>query len=982
VAEVNLSLLGGFAAEVGGEPVPDAAWRLKKARELVKLLALAPGHRLLREQAMDELWRDRGPDAAANNLNQAVYVARRALHADAIGVHHGVLELDADVDVDRFEAAAATARDAGTSASYRTALALYPGDLLPENRYDDWAAPRRDDLVALAATLRDELEALGPAATARRSALPADAGAFVGRAREVEELVPLLHGRRLLTLAGPGGVGKTRLALQLARSAEPSYPDGAALVELAAISDPRLVPDAVATGLDLRPLQGQALVDALVEFLAPRTFLLVIDNCEHVLAAAAGLADALLRAAPQLTILATSREPLRASGEVVFRVPSLDIPDPESPRSPQELLGFESVQLFVERAQAAVPGFELDRDNAGDVVRICLRLDGLPLALELAAGRVGALGPAAIADRLGDRFRVLRSGSHAAPTRQQTLSATLQWSHDLLEPDEQMVFRRLAAFAGSFDLEAAETVCAGDGIDTADIVDLLARLVEKSLVAVGESSSRQRRYRLLETVRIYARERLDEARETAAFADRQARWALALAEAERGSPRLDRDAANVRVALETLLATAPVDALCFCATLWPFWLRRIDLHEAQRGFDAALAAAPERTALRAEALLASAAIDYRSGALARGLENAEESYAVAEEIGDPRAQWRALQRVGEFGIARDAADLALPWLEKALELARNQGFAAAAATGVYTMGVAHWIVGDLARTEALVASGIGALRELGDSQELIPALVNIAELRSPRPGGLPGLGLAFEDSLHPFVEITCEAAVSYALANQAGLARARGDLVKARRLLDESAARFADAGDTAGSASVAVRRAYLELAEGALSAARTALDEALELRRGQGDRRGVGLVLAGLGLIDTTAGQYASADRELAEARDLFRRAGDRWGLCSTLWRTADLAFARGDLEGAQAALDEARGVIGPTERERWMANTLAGLAELALLRGEADRAAALLVDARDRYLARDDALGVAEVDERLGALAKQGLSGGKVGLG
>ena len=981
MAKISLSLLGGFAAEVDGASIPDAAWRLKKARELVKLLALAPGRRLLREQAMDELWRDRAPEAAANNLNQAVYVARRALHAEAIAVRDGVLELDAEVDVDRFEAAAAAARDAGTPAAYRTALALYTGDLLPENRYDDWAAPRRDDLVALAGALGEELAVLGPAAAGRRSALPVDAGAFVGRDRELHELMPLLRGRRLLTLAGPGGVGKTRLALELARTAEPSYADGAALVELAAIGDPRLVPDAVATALDVRPLQGQELVDALVDFLAPRTFLLVIDNCEHVLAAAAGLADALVRGAPQVTILATSREPLRVSGEVVFRVPSLDIPDPESACSPEELLGFESVQLLVERAQAAAPGFVLDRDNAADIVRICLRLDGLPLALELAAGRIGALGPTAIADRLGDRFRVLRSGSHAAPTRQQTLSATLQWSHDLLEPDERILFRRLAAFAGSFELEAAETVCAGAGIDGADVADLLARLVEKSLVAVDERSSRERRYRLLETVRIYAGERLDEAGERAAFAGRQARWALALAEAERGSPRLDRDAANVRVALETLLATAPVDALCFTTTLWPFWLRRIDLHEAQRSLDAALAAAPERTALRAQALLAAAAVDYRSGALARGLEKAHEGLAVADEIGDARAKWRALQFLGEFGIAHDAADLALPWLEKALELARGQGFAAATASGVYTLGVAHWIVGDLERAEELVARGIDLLRELGDSPEPIPALVNIAELRSPRPGGLPGLGVAFEDSLHPLVEITCSAAVSYALANQAGLARARGDLAQARALLEESAGQFAEAGDTAGKASVGVRRAYLELAEGALPAARAALEEALELRRALSDRRGVGLALAGLALIDTTAGEYASAERELAEARDLFRRAGDRWGLSSTLWRTADLAFARGDLDGAQAALEEAREVLVPTQRERWLANTLAGLAELALLRGEAARGAALLVDARERYLARDDALGVAEVDERLGALAKHGLSDGKAGL-
>ena len=215
----------------------------------------------------------------------------------------------------------------------------------------------------------------------------------------------------------------------------------------------------------MRALSGQKLVDAVVEFLAPRSLLLVVDNCEHLLAAALGSRTRCCAPRPQLTILATSREPLRVPGEVVFRVPSLDIPDPEQTLEPRELLRYEAVRLFVERADAAAPGFALDEENAADVARICFRLDGLPLALELAAGRLGALGPAAIAERLDDRFRVLRSASHASPTRQQTLTATLQWSHDLLEPDERTLFRRLAVFAGGFELEAVESVCAGGELD-------------------------------------------------------------------------------------------------------------------------------------------------------------------------------------------------------------------------------------------------------------------------------------------------------------------------------------------------------------------------------------------------------------------------------------------------------------------------------------------------------------------------------------
>ena len=255
-----MSLLGGFTAAVDGKPVPETAWRLKKARELVKLLALAPGHRLLREQAMDVLWRDRTPDAAANNLHQAVHVARRALDADAIKVRDGVLQLAAEVDVDRLERAAEEARSAGTAAAYRAALSLYGGELLPENRYDDWAEARRDELAQLAAALEGELGGLPPDADERRPRLPARTGSFIGRARELDELTALLGGTRLLTLTGTGGVGKTRLALELARGAEPSYADGAALVELDSVADARLIPDAIADALDVRSLSGESCI--------------------------------------------------------------------------------------------------------------------------------------------------------------------------------------------------------------------------------------------------------------------------------------------------------------------------------------------------------------------------------------------------------------------------------------------------------------------------------------------------------------------------------------------------------------------------------------------------------------------------------------------------------------------------------------------------------------------------------------------------
>ena len=966
VPPVTIGLLGGFSARVDGEPVPERAWRLKKARELVKLLALASGHRVHREQAMDVLWRDRDPASAANNLNQAVHVARRALGANVIDVRDELLVLAARIDVDEFERAAADARKAGAAGAYRAALAVYAGELLPENRYDDWAEERRSELAELHDVLVAELAALP--VDDRLQRLPAETSTFVGRTHELAELRSLLDGTRLLTLSGTGGAGKTRLALELARAVEQRYVSGAVVVELAAVSDPRLVPAAVAAALDLRALPGQELVDALVDFLVPRTFLLVVDNCEHVLGTSATLVDRLLRAAPALTVVATSREPLRVAGEVVFRVPSLAIPDLQEAPATSELLRFEAVRLFVDRAAAASPDFAVDEENAADVARICVRLDGLPLALELAASRLGALEAAAVAERLDDRFRVLRARSHTAPTRQQTLQATLQWSHDLLAADEQLLFRRLAVFAGGFELGAVESVCAGDGLERSEIVDVLARLVEKSLVARGDVAGGSR-YRLLETVRLYARQQLEASGETRALADRHADWALELAEPG-DRPELDREEANLLAALDTLRADRPPDALRLCVALWTFWLRHLDLAEAYRRFDDALAAVPERTSFRAEALLAAAALEARGGALVPMHAHAGESLSVATEVGDPRAEWAALHFQGAFAITYAVVN-ALPQLEPALALAREEGFAAEEALGVYTLGVAHWFLGDPAAAESLVAGGIDAFRALDDPDRMIPSPINVGEMRVPAGRGRPGVRVVLEDSFQPFVEVSCDAALSYALVNQATIVRVRGDVEHAGELLNESDERFLAAGDERGRADVLVRRAYLHVTEGSIPEARGCLEQALDYRRRTNDRRGIGLALSGLGMIDTDAGDYAEAERTLDEARSLFRRAGDRWGLIIALLRTTDLEIARDRLDAADAALAEAEAVVRETDLSRWNAHLQSASAEVAALRGEGERAVRLFAEAAERYAANADGVGAALMQGRLRSLAK-----------
>jgi predicted ATPase len=965
VSDVTIGLLGGFVAVQGGQPVPGNVWRLRKARELVKLLALAPNHRMHREQAMDLLWGESDPAAAANNLNQVVHVARRALGRDAIDARDGLLWLEAEVDVDVFERVAADARRARTLAGYRAALSLYGGELLPENRYDDWAQERRQDLAELHEALERELVELGLLGGVR--GLPVDASSFVGREHELRELRALLSRTRLLTLTGTGGAGKTRLALELARRAEASYREGAALAELAPVTDAKLVVDAVGAALDIRAFPGTGLAEAIADVLASRSLLVVLDNCEHVLGACASLVDRLLRAAPLLTILATSREPLRLPAEIVFRVPSLALPDPDVDLAPADLLRHEAVQLFVERAAAAAPGFELDAENAADVARICFRLDGLPLALELAAGRLGALGPASLAERLDDRFGLLRAGSRAAPTRQQTLEATLQWSHELLASDERVLLRRLSVFAGGFGLDAAEQVCAGEALAVGEVADVLSRLVDKSLV-VADRPGRELRYRLLETVRHYAKARLEAAQEAEAFARRHVDWALALAERERGSRRLDPEAANLRAALDTLVAGAPVDALRMCVALWPFWLRRIDLEEGQRRLEDSLAAAPARTPLRADALLAVAALCLRGGRLSLAAEHARESLAIASEHADAELQWRALYFLGGLAITGERWREAIAWLERALEVARREGLAVAEALCVYCTGMAHGSHGDVALAEELMAESVERFQTLAKSEERIPCPPAISEIRVPTVAG-SGPRPVFIDTMNSFVQVSARQAIGHALASQAVAAYERGELARARRLLEDAGERFRRAGDERGEAEVHVRLAYFELAEGSTKDARSHLEHALAARHRLGDRRGLGMALAGLGLIDAVAGEYERAGRELAEARELFRRAADRWGLAAAMCNTAELEIARGELDAAEAALEEAQAVAGETGIGRVIAQPVALRADTALLRGDRTRAKALLREAHDLYASGHDEIDAANTAARIRTL-------------
>ncbi len=909
---MRIWLLGGFRVLVGSRSIGEDEWRLKKAGSLLKLLALAPGHRLHREQAMDLLWPGLDPGAAANNLHHALHVARHVLEPATAASRH--LHLRGEqlalcpegpvwVDVEAFEEAAATARHALEPAAYRAAIELYSGELLPEERYEAWAEDRRAqlrgvylallvelagvyeergelgrtiealgrvvvveptheeahlELMRLYALLGRRREALGqyellrkalfrefgeepetaagrlqediwagtfpparsppagsppeepPAGAGVRHNLPLARTSFIGREREMLQVKRLLAMTRLLTLTGVGGSGKTRLALKVASDLAGAYPDGAWLVELAALSEPELVPQAVARALSVREQPNRPLVETLEDALRARKMLLVFDNCEHLIEAVARLVDVLLGTCPRLRVLATSRETLGIAGEASWMVPSLSVPGPRNP-SPTELEGYESARLFMERARYRDPSFTLTPRNARAVAQICQRLDGIPLAIELAAARLGVLSADQIANRLEDSLKLLTAGGRTAVPRHRTLRAMLDWSFELLGESERELFGRLSVFAGGWTLEAAEAVGSGSGIEKDTVLDLLSKLVDKSLVVTEAGVEGALRYRMLEPVRQYGLEWLEAGGEAERVRERHAEHYLALAEA--AEPELmDVDQAS--------------------------WLERLGIEHAN---------------LRA--------------ALSWALDPEDAEPEERAELGR-----RLAAALGRFWDAYGPRE-GLGWLERGLA----RGGASPTFVRAKALGQAGWIAifwGDYEKAVAMLEEGLASFKELGDKPGAANLLANL------------GAAVVHGDNDHRRVT---------ALRQEAEALRPE--------LVDRPV--------------IAHLLIFLGLAavdEGDHDRAVARLEESLALNRELEDRRGIAMSISCLGLTELSRGERERAAAPFEEALRLLQGRGDRVGIAYSLLGLAGVAVSRGRparaarLWGASEALREAIG--------------------------------------------------------------------------
>ncbi|AQA22345.1 tetratricopeptide repeat family protein [Rhodococcus sp. MTM3W5.2] len=564
--------------------------------------------------------------------------------------------------------------------------------------------------------------------------LPMELTSFVGRKAELSEVRRALSVSRLVTLSGIGGVGKTRLALSAAEAERRAYPDGVWLTELGDLRDPTLVVELVAAGVGVQNRSARPLREVLVEVLYPSTGLLVLDNCEQLIEAVTELAKTLLTTCPKLHILATSREPLNIGGESVIRVSPLTTPPAHHPLPLRKSTHFDAVSLFTERASFVLPDFELTGDNVNTVAQICARLEGLPLAIELAAARLKVLSPEQILQRLTDRYTLLTRGHRNAPTRQQTLQMCIGWSYDLCTPAEQQLWARLSVFAGSLDLEAAEAVCADDEADQ-DLVDTLASLVDKSIL-IREQSRGGVRFRLLDTVRDFGRDKLDHTGQRLALRRRHHDWYLQLAlDADDAwmSPnqlewtaRLARDLPNLREALEFSLSGSGESALRIAAAMDQFWFSR-GLSEGRRWLDRALErTSDESSAARAEALDAVAMLAATQGDVEVATARVEEGRTLDARRENPRLYVDGVITDALVTLHRGEVDRDLAPLEETLEISRAHGDVRRLVEGLLVLGLAHQARGQIPEAVSCHEQVLAITRAHGESVYRSYALWSIA----------------------------------------------------------------------------------------------------------------------------------------------------------------------------------------------------------------------------------------------------------------
>jgi predicted ATPase/DNA-binding CsgD family transcriptional regulator len=678
--------------------------------------------------------------------------------------------------------------------------------------------------------------------------LPSQLTSFIGREKDVERVQHRLAGHRLVTLLGVGGIGKTRLSQQVANQILDHYTDGVWLVEFASLNDPTLVPQSVATVLGIQHRgDDKALVETLIHFLQAKTILLILDNCEHLLNACAELADKLLKNCPNLKILATSREALGILGEALYQVPSLTIPELQQISLIEKLDSYESIRLFHERAQLVQMDFSLTQENSPSITQICSHLDGIPLAIELAAVRIQTLSAEQIAAQLDRCFHLLTGGSRAALPKHQTLQACIDWSWRLLHDVEQILLRRLSVFAGGWTLEAARAVCVGERVEAEAVFDLLTQLVNKSLLWAEREQGQEPRYRMLETIRAYALERLAQSSEMEALRGRHAQYYgdLILNQASYGIGaanvlRFQRELDNIRATLSWCVAT-PKDIELGARLLWIlqwFWYARGYFSEGRLWTKQIVASPflPEGSKSHARALASSGLLAVWQGDQENGLAQIEASLAIAQKRKDEQMMPLLLMINGIAYISMGRDRSAQPLLREAMELFEQQNLPYFHSMTIVLLGNVQLGLGHLEAARALYEEAAVRARALGENW-----------------------------------------ALSFALSNLGEVARTQGQYALAREYYEECETLLHDDGETVDLARFAHNLGYIAQHEGDFPRAESQFRKSLAIFRHLGNRRGIAECLAGLAGLKARQGEAQWGATLLSAAESLIQSTGGAW---------------------------------------------------------------------------------------------------------
>jgi non-specific serine/threonine protein kinase len=737
--------------------------------------------------------------------------------------------------------------------------------------------------------------------------LPQQLTRFIGRQREIAEVQKLVAQARIVTLTGSGGVGKTRLALQAALDSMNEFRDGVWFVDLASLSEPSFVHQTVASAIGVREESGRSILKTLTDYLERKNLLLVLDNCEHLINACAQLADGLLRTSKSLHILATSRESLRIAGESVFRVPSLALPDAQRLPAAERLSEYEAIQLFIDRACSVRPGFALTAQNAQVLAQVCIRLDGIPLAIELAASRVTVLSVDQIHARLNDQLNLLTGGSRTALPRQQTLRAATDWSYNLLSPAEKTLFHRLAVFSGGWTLEAAEAICIGHGLEQARVLELLSGLVDKSLVLTEERRG-QPRYQLLATILQYGQERLSQTVEARPIRRRHAEFFLAFAEegeAKMQGPdqsiwldRLSAEHDNMRVVLKWALTEDAEVGLRLAGILKEFWDILGHWTEARKWFEELLTreGAMTRTAERAKALNAASRFARLEDDHVSARRFSEEALSISREFGDKREVAQSLRGLGSLALRQCDYETARALHEESLAIQRKLNDKREIAISLRILTGTALCQSDYIAARLMGEESLSIFRELGDKRGIATSLLNLSAVAIPQ-GDYASAHSLLEENLAIRRQLGDKLGIAHSLNGLGAVAQRRRDYTEARALYEESLALHRALGNKRGIADALTNLAKVVQRGADYLTARALHTESLTIRRELGETAGIAESFEELAALSLLQG--------------LNERAVHLWAAAKALRELGGIPRSLDDADDHSSRVNAARAALG-----------------------------------------------------------------------